>query len=283
MIENGAKHGQVGAPLRARSLLFVPGDDARKLARAWTAEAGAIILDLEDAVLGKRKPVARALTAQRLADRPARAPVIVRINALETDDGRADLHWLEEVRRVEAVLIPKASAASLAALPCLGRPVIALIETAAGVLDSQGIALLPTVSALMLGTIDLAAELGIEITSDGRELQAARSALVLAAAAAGLPAPIDGVWLGVEDLAGLRDEASSAKVLGFRAKACIHPSQVPVVEEVFRPSEIELEHARRVLSATELAASAGQGVVKLDGCMVDRPVVERARRILANQ
>jgi citrate lyase subunit beta/citryl-CoA lyase len=108
----------------------------------------------------------------------------------------------------------------------------------------------------------------------------ARSALVLASAATQLPPPIDGVWPAIDDEAGLRAEAAHARALGFGAKACIHPAQLAVVKECFRPSEPELVWAHRVLHAYEEATARGEGAIALDGRMIDRPVVLRARRLL---
>ena len=266
-------------PTIARSLLFVPADHERRMARAWAAPSDAVIADLEDAVAPASRPAARErLAAQAAADRP-RGALVVRINALDTEDSAADLALVRECPGIDAVLVPKASAKTLASLD-LDIPVIALVETAAGVLAAAEIARVPGVVRLMLGTVDLATELGIEITPTSPAFQHARATLAFASAAARLPGPIDGVWTAVRDVPGLRTEAQSAKSAGFTAKACIHPEQLPTVHDVFFPSSQELEHARRVIDAAATAHSADQGAFVVDGLMVDRPVIERARHLL---
>jgi citrate lyase subunit beta/citryl-CoA lyase len=263
-----------------RSLLFAPADQPRKLAKAWLGPAAAVIADLEDAVVEERKHEARTHLAA-LAGTPSSGRVVVRINALGTPHAADDLALVQRMEHVDAVLVPKADEAALAQLPDGLPPVVALVETAAGVLQAPAIAAHPAVARLMLGTVDLAAELGVAITADGAAFAYARSALVLASAAAGLPAPIDGVWTGIADEAGLRTEAAHARALGFGAKACVHPAQVAVVEEIFAPTAAEVSWAQAVVAGAERGLAAGQGAVAVDGRMVDRPVLARARQLLA--
>lgn len=270
----------MGPPLR--SLLFAPADQPRKLAKAWLGPADAVIADLEDAVLEEHKQEARAHLAA-LAATPSTGRVVVRINALDTPHAAADLELVERLAHVDAVLVPKADEASLARLPSGLPPVIALLETATGVLQAPAVAAHPAVARLMIGTVDLAAELGVEITADGAAFAYARSALVLASAAAGLPAPIDGVWTGIADEHGLRTEAGHARALGFGAKACVHPAQVAIVEEIFAPTAAELSWAQDVVAGAERAMADGEGAVAIDGRMVDRPVLARARQLLATE
>ncbi len=134
----------------------------------------------------------------------------------------------------------------------------------------------------MLGAVDLGLELGLEPRPDGQELLLARSTLVVDSAAAAIRPPVDQVWVDVADLDGLRRDCELARSLGLRGKACIHPAQVPVVNESFTPSPDAVAEAREIVSAYEQAAGAGHGAVALDGRMIDLPVVERARGILAN-
>jgi citrate lyase subunit beta/citryl-CoA lyase len=160
--------------------------------------------------------------------------------------------------------------------------VLALIETAAGVLGAREIAAAPGVVRLALGTFDLGAELGV--SPDDREAMAwSRGALVLASAAAGIAAPIDGVTGDLEDEELLRSEVLYAARMGFTGKLCIHPRQVGVVETLLQPTEEELGWARAVTEAANKAATeagAGSAVVLVHGKMVDKPVVDRARRML---
>jgi citrate lyase beta subunit len=263
-----------------RSLLFVPADQSRKLAKAWDSDAGAVIADLEDAVSGRDKARARECLRAQCSRLRATGSLVVRINALETHHARRDLELVRDLPGVEAVLVPKARSVSLRELPSSLPPRLALVETASGVLEAPAIAGAPGIAALMIGTVDLAAELCLPITADYGAFVHARSTVVLASRAAELPAPIDGVWTAVDDHAGLRAEAEHARNLGFGAKACIHPSQIEIIEEVFRPTSNELDWAQRVINQAELAPSLG--VATIDGAMVDRAVVERARRIVAS-
>jgi citrate lyase subunit beta/citryl-CoA lyase len=260
----------------ARSYLFVPATDARRVDKALAGDAHAVIVDLEDAVAEDAKDDARALVAQRLRSaRPGGGAQLVRINGLDTPHARADLEVIDGLP-LDGVVVPKAEPQPVQALPPSGPPVIALIETAAGLRRAYETATRPRVTRLMLGVVDLAAELGATPGPDGRELLHARSALVVDSVAAGLDGPIDGPCTSIGDLDALRAETQASKALGFTAKACIHPAQLETVHAVFAPSDEELEWARRVVAA----AAEGRGAVQVDGQMVDAPVVARARRLL---
>jgi citrate lyase subunit beta/citryl-CoA lyase len=268
-------------PTTARSLLFVPADHERRMARAWAARSDAVIADLEDAVAPAARPAARELLEAQINGSRPHGALVVRINALDTEDSTADLALVRRCRGIDAIVVPKASAGALATRN-LDMPVIALVETAAGILEAADLARVPGVIRLMLGTVDLASDLGIEITPTSPVFQHARAVLALASAAARLPGPIDGVWTAIGDMHGLSTEAQSAKSAGFTGKACIHPHQVPTVHEVFCASRDELEQAKRIVDAAATALAAGQGAIAVDGLMVDRPVVERARQLLAD-
>jgi citrate lyase subunit beta / citryl-CoA lyase len=264
----------------ARSFLFVPGSDEGKLGKALEAGADAVIADLEDAVVAAEKPRARALVAEVLAgDAPCLR--LVRVNGAGTDWFADDL---AAVRRLglDGVVLPKATPAAAAAAAGAGVPVIAIVESAVGLQHVGEVAATPPVAVLVLGAVDLGLALGLERRPDGLELLVPRSSVVLASAAAGLRGPVDQVWLDVRDDEGLARDCALARSLGFRGKACIHPGQVPVVNEAFAPSESELARAREVVAAYERAAADGAGAVALDGELVDLPVVERARQTLAD-
>jgi citrate lyase subunit beta / citryl-CoA lyase len=265
-----------------RSLLFVPGDDERKLSRAAESEADALILDLEDAVPSAAKKAARELVLAFLAGwgpavRPRQA--LVRVNGPDTPWFHDDLDQLCEAG-VTAVMLPKSTPRTVAAVPS-DLEVIALIETARGVEESLAVAETGAVRRLMLGSADLAAELGIPLRDDERELSYPRSRLAMCSAAAGIEGPVDVVSLAVRELRPLRESALRAKSLGFTGKACIHPGQVATVNEVFSPTEPEISWAHGVLAAFGAAQVAGLGVTVFEGRLVDEPVVSRARRILA--
>jgi citrate lyase beta subunit len=264
----------------ARSLLFVPGNDPHKLETALFAGADAVVADLEDAVPAGEKETARRVVAERLADARTTSLIAVRVNAAGTPFQDDDVHVLAGVP-LDVLVLPKATPDGVAALPREGPPVVAIVESARGLKRAHETASAPRVAALALGAVDLGLELGLEPRLDGQEILFARSQIVLDSAAAGIRAPFDLVHLDTRDHEGLERECRLARSLGFRGKLCIHPDQVEVVNRVFSPSEGDLEHARRVVEVYEQGAAQGRGAVSLDGEMVDLPVVERARQVLA--
>jgi citrate lyase subunit beta / citryl-CoA lyase len=251
-----------------RSCLTVPGDDERKLARAANVDADEVILDLEDAVTAERKDAARACVERALRELEWRAPTV----AVRVNRGSADDLALVRTARPDVVVLPKVeSAEELADLPV---PAEAQIETARGLVQCERIATAPGLEALVLGPGDLAASLGIpELTiGSGAHVEHALVRVLVAARAAGLAA-VDGPYPRLDDPKGLRDSASRSRALGYDGKWCIHPAQVEVCNEVYTPTEEELEHARRVL--------ASEGVTRLDGEMVDEANRRMAEAILA--
>lgn len=265
-----------------RSLLFVPGGDERKLSRAVESEADALILDLEDAVPPAGKPAAREQVLAFLAERGAGVrprQVFVRVNAVGTPWFGDDVEQLLEAGAA-AIMLPKSTAHTAAAVPS-SFEVIALIETARGVEEALAVSETRVVHRLMLGSADLAAELGIPVRDDEQEMIYPRSRLAMCSAAAGLEGPVDVVSLAVRELGALRESALRAKSLGFTGKACIHPAQVATVNEIFTPTKAEVSWAHGVLAAFAAAEAARSGVAVFEGRMVDAPVVSRARRILA--
>jgi citrate lyase subunit beta/citryl-CoA lyase len=216
-----------------------------------------------------QKPAAREVVARV-------APPVVRVNGADTEWFEDDLALVSEIQ-LEAVLLPKATPEAVAALGANGAPVIAIVETAQGLRLAYETASAPRVAALVLGAVDLGAELGLEPREDGLEILHARSRVVVDSAAAGVRPPFDIVHLEIEDDPGLEAASAFARSLGFRGKACIHPRQVPIVNRVFVPSEREVAWARRVVDAFE---QSGEGVLRVNGEMIDLPVVDRARRIL---
>jgi citrate lyase beta subunit len=266
-----------------RSLLFAPGNDERKLEKALASEAHAVVCDLEDAVPPDEKDAARELvhrtlaTTRKGADRAMR---MVRINAVGTAYWEDDLRAVEELD-LDAVVLPKATPESVEALGDDGPPLISIVETAAGLRLAYETARSRRVAALALGAVDLGVELALEPREDGLEILYARSALVVDSAAARIRAPFDVVRLDWHDEARLEAECRLARSLGFGGKLCIHPSQLPVVNRIFGPGAEDVAWARRVLEAYDEGLSTGRGAVALDGQMIDLPVVERARRVLA--
>lgn len=257
------------------ALLFCPADRPDRYAKA-AERADAVILDLEDAVAPARKAEARAAVLAHPLD-PDRT--IVRVNAYGSAEFAADLAMLRQTS-YRYVMLPKAdSTVDFSVFD--GYAVVALCETAAGVLTAAEVAAAPPVVALMFGAEDLVASMGGTASRgpDGRYrgvVAHARATLALAAAARGV-AMIDAVHLDINDHDGLAEEAADAVALGFAATACIHPSQVPVVRAAYRPSDAEVAWARGVLDAV---AAAGGGVVQYEGRMVDEPVLRHAKAIL---
>jgi len=264
----------------ARSLLFAPGLEEGKLQKALAARADAVVADLEDAVPAGEKEAARAAARRVLESTATRSLVAVRPNAVGTAHWEADLAAVSGLE-LDALVLPKATPDAVTALGPDGPPVIAIVETALGLRQAYETARLPRVAALVLGAVDLGAELGLEARADGQEVLYARSQVVIDSGAAGIRSPFDLVHLDIRDDEGLEAEARLARSLGFRGKACIHPAQIEIVNRVFSPTKEEQERARRVIEAYEHALADGRGVVALDGEMIDLPVVERARRVLA--
>ncbi|GEK81672.1 HpcH/HpaI aldolase/citrate lyase family protein [Agrococcus baldri] len=263
------------APLTARSWLFVPGDRSDRFLKAQASGAGVVVLDLEDAVQGERKPAARREVVAALE---AGGDYVVRVSALEQEDGRQDIAALVGASaRPVAILAAKAeeAAAMEAIAHAVGAPVVALIESARGLEAVSELARSKAVMRLALGAVDLTLDLGAEPHAD--VLAPIRSRLVVASRAAGIAAPLDTPSIEIRQLAHVRDEAKLAKRFGMGGKLCIHPAQVPEVEAAFRSSEAEAEWAAAVLEA-----ALHEGAAQFDGQMIDRPVLERARRILAD-
>jgi citrate lyase subunit beta/citryl-CoA lyase len=271
--------------LPVRSYLYVPGCDRRKIEKALAGEADAVVLDLEDAVAPNRKKEARANVARVLESEPEK-PIFVRVNAIGTDLAAADIDAvaaghltglrLPKVESVEAVRLVAETLEGLhgeATIQCL-------IESALGLERAFEIATShERVSGISLGEADLAADLGVV---DETGLLYARSRVVAAARAAGLPHPVQSVYTKVGDLGGLRLSTETGKRLGFVGRSAIHPSQVPVVNGVFTPQENEVAGARELLDSLEDKKASGTGAFVLDdGRFVDRAVVESAHLTLA--
>jgi citrate lyase subunit beta / citryl-CoA lyase len=271
--------------LPIRSYLYVPGYDERKIEKALAGEADAVVLDLEDAVAPSRKDEARETVARVLKAGPEK-PVFVRVNAVGTELAAADIDAvigrnlaglrLPKIQSVESVMLV---AETLDELRSEGV-IQCLIESALGLERAFEIAIShERVTGISLGEADLAADLG---ASDEAGLLYARSRIVSAARAAGLDHPVQSVYTNVHDLEGLRRSTEEGKRLGFFGRSTIHPSQVPVVNEVFTPAEEEVTQAQALIDRLAGEAASGTGVFVLeDGRFVDRAVVESARLTLA--
>lgn len=214
-----------------RSLLFVPAHEADRLDAAYASGADAVVADLEDAVPIDRKEEARTVLVAVLPHAKGAAR-LVRVNAPETGLADDDLAAIAELE-LDALVLPKATPDSVAALGDAGPPLIAVIESAAGLRQAYEVAAAPRVVALALGALDLALDLRLEARSDALELLYARSKLVVDSAAAGVRPPFDRVYTRFDDPAGLEADALFARSLGFGGKNCSHASQPAVVNRVF--------------------------------------------------
>lgn len=267
-----------------RSVLYIPGSKDRALEKARDLAADAIIFDLEDAVAPDEKPRARDLLAQVLAeaDYGARAR-IVRINGFDTEWGRADAQAFAAHPGVDAVLVPKVNrAADLDAVAAVAgdKPLWAMMETSLGMLNAAEIAAHPRLQGMVMGTNDLAKELGSRFRADRLPMQAGLGLCLLAARAYGRII-VDGVFNAFKDDEGLRFECEQGRDMGFDGKTLIHPAQLEIANTAFAPSEAEIDLSRRQIDAFEAAMAAGQGVAVLDGRIVENLHVETARRVLA--
>jgi citrate lyase subunit beta / citryl-CoA lyase len=274
-----------------RSMLYVPGTRQDRFGKAMAAGADAVVFDLEDSVEPGQKEKARSLIAEFLETPPTAPLRLVRFNAVHTADGEADLEFFSRRSGFDGVLLPKVETVGLVELVArvFGRqapaatvpPLLLLLETPAAILRAGDIATADApVAALLFGAEDLTASLGVDRTTDGEELLFSRGQIALAAAATGADA-IDAVFTDLNDADGLRRDCLRARRLGFRGKMAIHPKQIDIINEAFTPAAAEVERARRIVAAYESALAAGHAVTTLDGRMVELPVVERARRVLA--
>jgi len=277
-----------------RSMLFVPGNNPALIIDAAVFAPDSIILDLEDAVAVDQKDAARELVVRALQTLDfGQCEMCVRINGRHTPFFAEDIRALVPARPHALRLAMVESAEDIAAthellddcereagLPSGTIKLMASIETARGVTNVNEIAVAsPRLVAISFGAEDFTHSIQSERTAQGHELLFSRSAVVLAARAAGLD-PIDTVYIHVDDDIGFKADVRAAKQLGFAGKSCVHPRQIPVVHEVYRPTSMEVLKAERVLAAYKDAIHRGTGVISVDGRMVDGPVVAKAQRIV---
>ncbi|XWW92138.1 hypothetical protein V2A60_000060 [Cordyceps javanica] len=303
-----------------RSLLYVPASSQKMLTKSLGLASDNITYDLEDSVTPAAKPSARAQLRSHLASLPGRPPTVgelaVRVNAVSTACALDDLTALAPERLVDAVVVPKVeSAADLSFVTDVLRHVaprrhpsassssaggsgvgdddppeepikiIALIESARAVVDLPSICRAsPYLAGLIFAAEDFALDLSITRTPSLSEFLYARSAIVTAARAFGLPSAIDLVctsFRGEQGLRTLEEECAGGKAMGFNGKQCIHPSQVDTVQRLFAPTPEETEWAVRLVIADDKAAAAGRGAWTMDGKMIDAPVSGKARSIVS--
>lgn len=268
-----------------RSVLFVPAVRPDRYPKALATGTDAVCIDLEDGVSFDAKDEAREAALALFADRrPVRAEVSLRINDPKTDLGQRDLDAVRHAGvRPDALMLPKCdgpdeirSVAAALGGALSDLPLIVMAETARGVAAADAIAAAtPTVSAILFGAIDYAADVGCEVTWEA--VLYARSRVVVAAAVAGVSA-LDAPFMDVPALGALAVESRRTRTLGFSGKASIHPTQVPVIQTAFSPPAAEVAWARRIVEAYDRNQG---GVLLVDGKLIERPVIASARRTLA--
>ena len=271
-------------PIRPwRSALYVPGSRQRAMEKARSVEADAIIFDLEDAVIPGEKPAARAHLSEALErDGYGTRAKLVRINGPDSEWGRDDLAAFAD-SSADAILLAKVNSpgdVDEAADSAPRASLWAMIETSNAVLNAASIAAHPRICGLVMGTNDLARDLGCRARPDRAPLLAGLHICLLAARAEGLVC-LDGPYNAFGDVEGLRAECEQGRDMGFDGKTLIHPDQIAVANEVFAPSEDEIDLARRQIAAFDAAAAAGQGVAVLDGRIVENLHADGARATLA--
>ena len=284
-----------------RSFLFAPANVPRRVEKALTLDADAVILDLEDSVAPSDKPDARKSVAEAL-NRPRKGRGYVRVNALSTPYCFRDL--VETIhRRVDGVIVPKIeSAADLHAVDWImaslereqgiaegSIDLMPIIETAAGVQRVDRIVqarnLRPykgawRVKRVAFGAGDYANDVGLSPTLDEPELTDARSRLVLSSRAAGMENPIDSPWFHFKEVDAFRRSLERSRRSGFQGRLCVHPDQLGPVNEAYLPSVEEVSRAERIVAAFDAAEAKGAAAIQVDGQMIDYPIVHRARALL---
>ena len=267
-----------------RSVLYIPGSRQRALDKARGLGADAIIFDLEDAVAPEEKAAARGTLAVELgAGGYGHRARIVRVNGLDTVWGAEDIAAFAKMPEVEALLIPKVNcAADLDAVVRLApnKPLWAMMETSLGMLNVQQIAAHPALAGMVMGTNDLAKELGSRFRPDRLAMQTGLGLCLLAARAYGRVI-VDGVYNAFQDQDGLRAECDQGRDMGFDGKTLIHPAQIGTANAAFAPSQDELVLAQRQIEAFAAATSDGQGVAVVDGKIVENLHIVSAKALLA--
>ncbi len=282
--------------LLLRSMLFLPGNSERKIAKAYASDADAVILDLEDALAISEKPAGRE-NLNTVLKQPLAKPTFVRVNALTTEHCYKDIQAVVSAN-LSGIVLPKLEAphelqtidwlvSQLEAERGLAHnriEIMPIIETAKGIAAVNAIAASsPRLRRLAFGMVDLAADMQLDLNDDFGAIQHARFAVSVASRAASLQGPVDTAFVDIQNLDRLGASTRQARAMGYAGKCCIHPSQIAVVNDVFSPSAAELERARKIVAAFKIAEASGSAAVMIDGMMIDYPVVTWAQQVLAAQ
>lgn len=265
-----------------RSLMFTPGTNKERLLKSVSSEADALLWDLEDAVHPDEKAAARTVIKEaldELEDKPAK-PIFLRVNQYGTEWYAEDVK-LARHENVNGIMLPKAESAQQVKETWEGMgasgELIVLVETALGIIRLEDI-FSGNVTGVAFGAIDYAVDVDLTLTEAGLEAIYARSRIVTYAKAAGIQGIYDTVFPDVHNDESLRKRAASARALGFNGQMSIHPKQLPIMHEVYSPAREDIDWAVKVLHHAEHEAK-GQGVFMLEGKMVDRPIIEKAKQI----
>lgn len=277
-----------------KSLLFIPANNEKLLMKAETSQADSIIFDLEDSVIKTKKNEARLLLYHFFStfENRDKKKIIVRINQLDTF-GEDDINALGKIKKIDAFMLPKAKQSNIVILDTQLTEIeglnnidegyfkiFPLIETPESILDVKKITKASNrIIGMLFGAEDYTSCMGLERTMEGSEIFLARSLFAIACSAAGIDA-IDTPCTEIKDMDVVEIDAENGKKLGMTGKAAIHPAQLPIINEIFHPSEEELEIARKIVEANEAAIKSGSGAFSVNGKMVDLPIVERAMKVL---
>jgi len=277
-----------------RSFLFAPGNHPRRVEKSFQLGSDAVILDLEDACPIAEKVATRAVVAAAL-ETPRSCKGYVRVNALSTQFGFGDILAVT-TKNVDGLIVPKIETAEELQradwlvgqiedeqrLPVGSLDIIPIIETGRGLANIRAIAEAGTrVRRLAFGAGDFTLDMNIAWNANEAELGSYRSAIVLASRAAGLEPPIDTVWVDLRNKEGFVQSVRRIKDMGFQGKLCIHPDQVPIVNQIFTPSDEQVARARKIVQAFKEAESSGSVAIQLDGQFIDYPFLYQAERVLA--
>jgi citrate lyase subunit beta/citryl-CoA lyase len=276
-----------------RSLLFAPGNHARRVEKAITLAADGVILDLEDAVAVSEKAAARPMVTEAFG-KPRTGKLYVRVNALTTDWCHGDIMAVVQ-NGLDGIILPKVEHAHelRTADWLIGNlerergiafgsiDLIPIIETALGISNLSTICRSGSrTKRLAFGACDFTLDMGMVWTRSEAELLPHRAACVLESRASGMEPPMDTVWADLRDADGFIASANHAAALGFQGKMCIHPDQIAPTNAAFTPDQAAVEQARRIVTAFDKAEAEGLASIQLDGQFIDYPIVQRARRVL---
>lgn len=267
-----------------RSLLFIPGNNPGMLQSSDIFSSDAVIFDLEDAVSGTEKDSARNLVTNYLKAFRPNIEIVIRINGFDTPFYLDDLNAVLNCD-IDAIMLPKARVQDILTLEEIIKSfkkdvkIIPIIEQAISLIEVEEIAKCELVDGILLGAEDYTKDLEVARTKEGNEIFYARCRVINACKAYKIDA-IDTPFTDTNDEEGLLKDTKFAKSLGMNAKSAIHPNQIEVINKVFTPTEKEIEYATRVLIARDEAFKKGLGVFSLDGKMVDKPVIERAEKVI---